>query len=346
MAGGQGQDQVLIGLTPSQRPDRRRVSAAGLFFSAASWPSMGAGFAATAWVRRDRRAADLHRGHPSCLPLRGEDAAPRNAGRRRRLLDRLIADAEIVTADEATAPLMGADRPVESKPPGAASSMTRARRADRARRTQERAAHALGRNARVRSRSDVRRALAEANEAGVGRREISAAKQANLKLGAGRALRRRSARYDRALRKPSRRGACRPSCTAGSTSLHARFGDPKNCCRAGGRWSTTRSRESRQSGSTAIVVDKLKRRLYVYSAGKRVAAYEAELGAKGLRQKVHSGDQATPEGTLPGVAGQERGAHQVLQGAADRLSERRGPRALRLRQAQPARCRCAPASAA
>lgn len=52
---------------------------------------------------------------------------------------------------------------------------------------------------------------------------------------------------------------------------------------------------SRREG-TVLVVDKLKRRLEVYSGGKLVDSFRAELGAHGLKPKLYAGDMATPEG--------------------------------------------------
>jgi L,D-peptidoglycan transpeptidase YkuD (ErfK/YbiS/YcfS/YnhG family) len=54
--------------------------------------------------------------------------------------------------------------------------------------------------------------------------------------------------------------------------------------------------ESANGQTTALVVDKLNRRLLVYRRGKRVASFDVELGTGGLRRKLHDGDQATPEG--------------------------------------------------
>ena len=55
-------------------------------------------------------------------------------------------------------------------------------------------------------------------------------------------------------------------------------------------------KESRRSGGAAIIVDKFKRRLYLYEGGQKRAVFAAELGGNGLVRKLHSGDRATPEG--------------------------------------------------
>lgn len=81
-------------------------------------------------------------------------------------------------------------------------------------------------------------------------------------------------------------------CRWGSSS---RFAEPKNLRKWQQQVAETIAR-SKAEGSTAIIIDKLKRKLHVYAAGNRIASFDAELGAKGLKQKLHSGDQATPEG--------------------------------------------------
>jgi L,D-peptidoglycan transpeptidase YkuD (ErfK/YbiS/YcfS/YnhG family) len=54
--------------------------------------------------------------------------------------------------------------------------------------------------------------------------------------------------------------------------------------------------ESLQSRGVLIVADKLRRELLVYVAGKLSIRCAIELGTDGLRRKLHSGDNATPEG--------------------------------------------------
>lgn len=53
---------------------------------------------------------------------------------------------------------------------------------------------------------------------------------------------------------------------------------------------------SRTQGNLAIIVDKLEKKLIVYSKGEKKAVYDVGLGRFGLSEKIHSGDQATPEG--------------------------------------------------
>jgi len=54
--------------------------------------------------------------------------------------------------------------------------------------------------------------------------------------------------------------------------------------------------ESRRTGGAAVVIDKARRRLTVYRAGREVARFPAELGTSGLVRKRFEGDAATPEG--------------------------------------------------
>lgn len=218
--------------------------------------------------------------------LRGE--APATA----RLLDRLIGDAEVITADELSAPAW------ERNPGRAEAAWTRTLLTAHQSLSQVR-----GRQKIYRTRweslaetvaADVRRAQLEANEAGVSRREIAAAKQATLKWDL--ALRYASSgAHERAVTAAEQARDFTKIVRSGFVALHARYSDPKQL----NRWRALANEtiaSSRETGETVFIVDKLKRKLYVYSAGRRVATYNAELGVKGLRQKLHAGDQATPEG--------------------------------------------------
>lgn len=51
-----------------------------------------------------------------------------------------------------------------------------------------------------------------------------------------------------------------------------------------------------RGGGMAIIVDKLNRRCVVVKNGRKTSEYPADFGRKGLLDKVHSGDGATPEG--------------------------------------------------
>jgi len=209
-----------------------------------------------------------------------------------RLLDRLVADAENVTADERTAPLW------DRNPGRTEAAWTRALLVAREglvehhRRTETYSQRWNGLRSSV--GAEVRRALAEADEAGIGRREISASRQASLKWD----LAQRYANggyFDRAAAEAEQAQSFAQVVHAGFLDLHARFGERKNLA-LWRRMADETIELSRASGETVLIVDKLRRRLYVYRSGTRVASFEAELGAKGLKQKLHAGDQATPEG--------------------------------------------------
>ena len=53
---------------------------------------------------------------------------------------------------------------------------------------------------------------------------------------------------------------------------------------------------SRSTGGDLILVDKMRRRCYLYERGKRVHAFAADLGPNFIGDKRVSGDKATPEG--------------------------------------------------
>ncbi|MBC7363589.1 MAG: L,D-transpeptidase [Candidatus Aminicenantes bacterium] len=55
-------------------------------------------------------------------------------------------------------------------------------------------------------------------------------------------------------------------------------------------------KKSEETGSLLILVSKLERRLTIYKNGKPVKTYEIGLGFNGLADKLHAGDDATPEG--------------------------------------------------
>lgn len=62
------------------------------------------------------------------------------------------------------------------------------------------------------------------------------------------------------------------------------------------RWAAEAVAWSEQQNATAIVVDKMAYRCYVYVAGKKRAEYPIELGPRWLGHKRQKGDNATPEG--------------------------------------------------
>jgi len=209
-----------------------------------------------------------------------------------RQVDRLIAQAEVITADELSAP-------VWDRSPGRIETSwlrvlatARASLADL--RTRENASEKRWLELAPGLAADVRRAIVESNEAGVGRREISAAKQASLKWELAQHFASQGA-FDRALEEAEAARAFNSVVRTSFDSLHSRFAEAKNLRKWKQMVNETIAR-SKAEGGTALIVDKLKRKLHVYSAGNRIATFDAELGSKGLKQKLHSGDQATPEG--------------------------------------------------
>jgi len=62
------------------------------------------------------------------------------------------------------------------------------------------------------------------------------------------------------------------------------------------QWIEDAVRQSRVRGDTAFVVDKLRRRMTVYRAGRAAKVYSVDLGLGGMERKLRAGDDATPEG--------------------------------------------------
>jgi hypothetical protein len=61
-------------------------------------------------------------------------------------------------------------------------------------------------------------------------------------------------------------------------------------------WVEEAIRRSRKDGDVAFVVDKLRRRMTVYRAGRKERFYSVDIGLGGLERKLRAGDDATPEG--------------------------------------------------
>jgi hypothetical protein len=61
-------------------------------------------------------------------------------------------------------------------------------------------------------------------------------------------------------------------------------------------WAEETMAYSLQSGSSAIIVDKLAHRTYLIKAGKLIKTYRSDLGYNSAVQKSFAGDGATPEG--------------------------------------------------
>lgn len=62
------------------------------------------------------------------------------------------------------------------------------------------------------------------------------------------------------------------------------------------RWALQTIDESRRTGEPAILVDKLRRRLYLLRGGEVEMSYPVDLGIAGTDDKTQAGDEATPEG--------------------------------------------------
>jgi hypothetical protein len=209
-----------------------------------------------------------------------------------RYIERLVADAEVAEAAERSAPWWA-----RQTGRGGAAWLRVARAAGEEVRTfrgqQDQAAKRYS-ELLTTARDDLARADAELREAGMGRREAAAMQRATtLYLTAQRLA--ALADFGRANDKLH---ASRELCTvihAEWTRLHARFSD-RQLRRQWDRWVDATIEESRTSGSFAIVIDKLRRRLFLYYKGLRLTSFPAELGANGLQRKEHSGDRATPEG--------------------------------------------------
>jgi len=78
-------------------------------------------------------------------------------------------------------------------------------------------------------------------------------------------------------------------------AVHERFSNPELLRRWRHQAADTVA-QSRRTGSPAVVIDKLNRRLVVYRSGAEIANFEVELGSGGLEPKRYAGDRATPEG--------------------------------------------------
>ncbi len=62
------------------------------------------------------------------------------------------------------------------------------------------------------------------------------------------------------------------------------------------RWVNETVELSRRTGGYVVIVDKTAHQTYLVKAGRIVKTYESELGYNSARQKLFSGDAATPEG--------------------------------------------------
>lgn len=209
-----------------------------------------------------------------------------------RYLERLVADAEIATARETNAPFW---RPLDGY---AQASWLRAVHAasEAVREASQKRSTARGHYLALlpQAQDDLARARAEMRETGMGRREAAAIERAQTSLNTAR----RFAQAGDYLRAAEKLGKAREFTAVvhkGWSAVHARFTDPRLIVQWR-QWAEEAIEESRVSGETVILVDKLHRRLHLYVQGLRMVSFPAELGANGLRRKEHAGDRATPEG--------------------------------------------------
>lgn len=209
-----------------------------------------------------------------------------------RQLERLLGEAEVASAAEAATPWwegsVGRSEAAWARAMRAAGEATRQTRALRSA-VQERTSGLL----RV-VRDDVARARAEIREAGMGRREGAAMERAENRLATAERLVRAGSHAAAGAELEAARQDC-AVVHAGWSALHARFSDP-TLRRQWRSWVADTIETSKSQGEVAIIVDKLRRRVVLYDAGREVGSFRAELGANGLRRKEHAGDRATPEG--------------------------------------------------
>jgi L,D-peptidoglycan transpeptidase YkuD (ErfK/YbiS/YcfS/YnhG family) len=73
------------------------------------------------------------------------------------------------------------------------------------------------------------------------------------------------------------------------------------------KWEANAIAASKRNGSSAIIVDKLERKCYIYNKGKLVSSFNMELGANWMGDKQRSGDKTTPEGIYKVVKRKSKG---------------------------------------
>ena len=224
---------------------------------------------------------------------------------RAKAIERLITEAERISAAEANAPFW------HRQPERVAAAW---HRVGQSAWESARLVHALRRETEARwlellpaARLDVERArISVRRGAGLGRREMSALERAEVTLATAEGLAAQG-ELARAIVAGEQALHWAGIVESGWDNLHERFSDPKLLRRWRG-WVETTIAESKRRGSAAIIVDKLRHKLHVYDNGIRIATYPAELGANGLRPKNHAGDRATPEGRYTVVETRQNGA--------------------------------------
>lgn len=103
------------------------------------------------------------------------------------------------------------------------------------------------------------------------------------------------AKFEEASRRLSQAGDCVKDAEAAVVAFIGRYLD-KRQVDVWKKWTDETIAESRARGTIALVVSKLERRMTVYKGGKAYRSYPVGFGFNGLSNKLHSGDNATPEG--------------------------------------------------
>jgi L,D-peptidoglycan transpeptidase YkuD (ErfK/YbiS/YcfS/YnhG family) len=207
-------------------------------------------------------------------------------------VERLVADAERATAAEAAAP------PWRRDPGRGAAAWNRAARTARGCLAEVRTLRGL--QARrleqllISAESRIDAAGNRIGRSGVSGRNAGQVAAGRTHVATARKLAAHG-EYSAALDHATQALAVAAELDAAWSRNHERFSDPTLVALWRGIADAT-VQDSRRTGSTAIVVDKLHRRVLLYRAGRRVAQFDAELGANGLERKRFSGDRATPEG--------------------------------------------------
>jgi L,D-peptidoglycan transpeptidase YkuD (ErfK/YbiS/YcfS/YnhG family) len=144
------------------------------------------------------------------------------------------------------------------------------------------------------ARASIAAARSRRGRAGMAREEAALLAAAEFRLGAARRL---AATGDLQGALAQAAAAREEGVRLAATweAVHERFSDP-GLLRRWRRQAADTVAQSRRTGESAIVIDKLQRRLTVYRSGLETADFEVELGSGGLQPKRRAGDRATPEG--------------------------------------------------
>ncbi len=142
--------------------------------------------------------------------------------------------------------------------------------------------------AKILTLKDITLSLTERGQA---RKELA---QAEVCLGEAEGLL-GQAKYEAASRRIAQAAECVKEAETAVISFIGRYLD-KRQVDVWKRWTDETIAESRSRQIIAVVVSKLERRLTVYKNGKAYRSYPAGFGFNGLSNKLHSGDNATPEG--------------------------------------------------